>query len=608
MFKRAVIFIVIVLPLLLLASACGSNLSGEPEVVFEQEVQSLPTATPRPTLDPTDVASATAEAGPDSSGGVDLASADYDLGFELYLAACAQCHGARDASQGPSLSNMRDSAPTRIAGVTPEEYVYQSIVDPGAYIVEGYSNIMPGGFAAQFSAQEVSSLVKFILEFDPASMMGGAAAAATPASSDPGTTANNTVSGETLIVSGRLVQGTTGGAAIPPGLDMELYVLNENGELIAELTTTSADDGTYTFADVPRAANNMYLIQTRYSDVPQGAQIHPIQGNEDRLTQDVTLYERTTDPSSVAITWAQMLINFAPIEEFGLEIWLQLELINNGDQIVTSEEAAGDWFVSARLELPVGAFGIQPMQSEDSQRFIVVEENGVPVVKDTWPLRPGQVRSIVLAYYLPYENGAVIDQVLGYPVIGGAVLIPNDTVQFTSSQFDAGGDWRYRVSHGGVRVTELQPGEKVDPDEDFTLVKAHDLLNAVGPSDHLIFELAGRPTRTLDVIAAAPQTVSDTETERSYTLPMILGGAGLAAIALGLVLWWRQRSVTAIPAATSAWTPPALSADKETLLKAIATLDDAFEAGLIEEDIYEERRAILAERLLPLLDKNDRSS
>ena len=36
----------IVLPLLLIASACGANLSGEPEVVFEQEVQALPTATP----------------------------------------------------------------------------------------------------------------------------------------------------------------------------------------------------------------------------------------------------------------------------------------------------------------------------------------------------------------------------------------------------------------------------------------------------------------------------------------------------------------------------------------------------------------------------------
>ena len=597
------------LPLAMLLSACGVSLSGEPEIVSEREILAAPTVAQAPTQATTPEpagaqAVETTEPAAGDTGEIDLASADYDLGFELYLANCAQCHGAQDASQGPSLSNMRDSAATRIEGVAPADYVHQSIVDPGAYVVDGYENIMPASFGEQFSAHELDSLVRFILEFDPASMMGGAAAS----SEEQATPAPVAVStGEVLTVRGKLVQGTAGGEVIPPDLDVQLYVLDEQGNLAGTFDTSSAEDNSYTFENIPRAQGYMYLIQTRYQDVPQGTQIHPIQGDESELVQDMTLYERTTDTADIAISWAQMLINFAPIDDFGLEVWLRLELVNNSDRIVTHEKTAGahDWFVSAALELPVGAFGIQPMQSEDSQRYVVEVVDGVPVVQDTWPLRPGQMHTITVAYYVPYESGAVIDQVMGYPVLDATVLIPNDTVEFSSEQFDPVGEWRGRVSEGGVRITELEAGEQVDPDSDFSLVKAHDLTTATDADGHLVFELIGRPTRTLNVMPPTPGTAASTDDDTN-TLPMILGAAGLAVVALAGVLWWRQRGTVQVPvAALGHWTPPDPSAGKEELLRAIATLDDAYEAGHVDDAVYEERRAILTERLLPLLDQDD---
>ncbi|GIV80810.1 MAG: hypothetical protein KatS3mg051_0164 [Anaerolineae bacterium] len=212
----------------------------------------------------------------------------------------------------------------------------------------------------------------------------------------------------------------------------------------------------------PARRATFYLVQVTYDDIPQGAQIPAINGDEQTLTQDVTVYEHTTDPATVAITWAQILINYAPIQQFGLEVWLRLELANTGDRIVTLPERAGpnDWYASVAVELPPAAFGIQPMQAEGSQRYDVQVENGVPVVRDTWPLRPGQVHTITIAYYLPYEDGAVIDQAFSYPVVDGAVLLPNDTVSLRSAQLDETGEWRYRASHGGVRVTELAADER----------------------------------------------------------------------------------------------------------------------------------------------------
>jgi hypothetical protein len=81
------------------------------------------------------------------------------------------------------------------------------------------------------------------------------------------------------------------------------------------------------------------------------------------------------------------------------------------------------WPISVAIELPAGAFGIQPMQSENSQRYQVDTVNSVPVLQDNWPLRPQQVHTITVLYYLPYRN-AVIDQALGFPVMDASFCCP----------------------------------------------------------------------------------------------------------------------------------------------------------------------------------------
>lgn len=592
-------------------SACGVNMSGEPKVVDEIEIL------PQPTQPPTQTPAATADdspAGPEAAAPpaestaesqpaaqaslANLDNADFDQGRQIYLAQCASCHGAQDGV-GPSLAGMAERAATRIEGQSAADYLYQSIVEPAAYVVDGYQNIMPGDYAEKLSEQEINSLVKFMLEFTVESMMAGAGSSQPPADQSA-EVAEESAPEETLTVRGRLVQGTAGGDPIPGDLPLDLYALDPHGALIDIYETTSADDGTFEFANVARGRGYIYLVQANYANVPQGAQIPAIQGNEQTLETDVILYERTTDRSSVAVRWAQMLINYAPINEFGLEVWLRLELANTGDEIVVTDEfAANNWPVSVEIELPVGAFGIQPMQTEGSQRYEVIVEEGVPIVRDTWPLRPGQPHSITVAYYLPYTDGAVLEQGFGYPVLDATVLLPNDTVTLASAQLDVEGDWRYRVMAGGARVSELAPGEEIDPERDFSLVKAHDLLQPLRADDHLIFELIGRPTRTLDVMTTSSQP-GDSATD---PLPYILAGAGLAVIALAGVLFLRQRGAPKTPVDT--WQPPDASAGKDALLKTIADLDNAYEAGFMDEETYLRRRALLKERLIPLMDDEE---
>ncbi len=607
-------WIILAAALLVLLSACGISTSGEPKTIREQEIVSLPTQpptdTPAPTVQPTPgEAAATATGSPPAaepegaSGDADLAAAGYDLGFQVYMRECAVCHGAADG-MGPSLTAMRDRAPMVVAGLPAEEYLRQSIVEPGAFVVEGYQDIMPKDYAETLTADEIDSLITFILEFDPASMMGGAAEAETTSATSEALPVLDQE--ETLTVRGRLVQGTAGGEAISAGLPMQLYALDVHGNMAGVYEGESGDGGVFTFEKVARAVGNMYLVQVTYDGIAQGAQVPAINGDEETVTQDITVYERTTDTSTIAITWAQMLINYAPIEQFGLEVWLRLELANTGDRIVTLDETAGpnNWFVSVAIELPPNAFGIQPMQAEGSQRYDVEVVDNVPIVRDTWPLRPGQVHTVTVAYYLPYEDGAVIDQAFGYPVVDGAVLLPNDTVKLVSSQFDEAGAWRYRVSAGGVRVTELAPDEKIDPDKDFTLVKEHLLTRPLTASERLIFELVGRPTRTISMMSASPSSSEG----GADIVPLILAAAGLLIIGAAGVLWLRQRRAAAeLPSLQPAdgWQAPPVSAGKDALLAAVAALDDAFERGNLDDETYQERRALLMERLLPLMGEDE---
>lgn len=614
----------LLLVLLLALSACGIDLSGEPEILSEVEIQTRPTtaATPIPTAaagapEPVDGVAAPpapavtepAEAPPAASTGEapesgDVLAGDFDRGMALYLQECAACHGAQDGA-GPSLAAMRDVAGERVEGLSAVEYLHQSIVDPGAFVVPGYEDIMPKDYGERLSQDDLDSLVKFILEFTPAAMAGaqggeGAAPQGSPTDDPHAVLTSVPSTNGTLTVRGRIIQGTEGGASIPPDLPVEVYALDPHGAVVGIYEAACDAEGTYEIRDVARGEGFLYLVRTDYADIPQGAQTPAIAGDEEVVNADVTVYERTTSRDTVAISMARMLVNYAPINEFGLEVRLDLELINTGDQIVASDKLADrGWPISVEVELPVGAFGIQPMQSEGSQRYQVQMVGQIPVVQDTWPLRPGQRHTITILYYLPYEDEAVLDQAFGYPVMDASVLLPNDTVTFESEAFEEEGEFRYRVLSGGLRVEGLNPSEEIDPD-DRTLIKAYDLREPLSADERIVFTLAGRPTRTVNVMNPAAQPADS----GMNPLPYLFAGAGLAVLVMAGVMWWRQRGA-APPVPVARWQPPGRDATKEDLLRALAELDDAYAEGAIDDETYAERREVLKERLIPFLDDDN---
>ena len=80
---------------------------------------------------------------------------------------CVTCHSLAAGSTivGPSLAGIADRAAGRVGGLDAPSYLEQSIVDPDAFVVEGFeSGKMPGVWGEVLSAEQIDALVQYLLE------------------------------------------------------------------------------------------------------------------------------------------------------------------------------------------------------------------------------------------------------------------------------------------------------------------------------------------------------------------------------------------------------------------------------------------------------------
>jgi caa(3)-type oxidase subunit IV len=83
-------------------------------------------------------------------------------GQQLFSDNCAMCHDGQSGI-GPPFKGMVDRADSRVRGESAEQYIHQSIVDPSAYVVAGYQDMMPKNFAQKFSNEQIDALVAYIM-------------------------------------------------------------------------------------------------------------------------------------------------------------------------------------------------------------------------------------------------------------------------------------------------------------------------------------------------------------------------------------------------------------------------------------------------------------
>jgi mono/diheme cytochrome c family protein len=111
---------------------------------------------------------AAAKTGDDEGALASAGLAQAKTGTQIFTAAgCAGCHTFGPAKStgtiGPDLNELKTEAAKMEKGKSAEEYIRESLEDPGAFVVKGYPNAMPA-FKGRLTDAQIKALVDFLLQ------------------------------------------------------------------------------------------------------------------------------------------------------------------------------------------------------------------------------------------------------------------------------------------------------------------------------------------------------------------------------------------------------------------------------------------------------------
>ncbi|MFW5941070.1 MAG: c-type cytochrome [Chloroflexota bacterium] len=380
---------------------------------------------------------------------------------------------------------------------------------------------------------------------------------------------------EAAVITGTVTNQTTGGT-LPEGTPVELSAFTAEFEPSLTMTTTLDAEGRFAFDLTMVPPDLAYVATVEYEDINYGSDFGRIDRDEAALALTVPVYEHSTDPSSVYVSQLHIILEFT---EGQVQV-SELYQFSQEDPVVFVGETGDAEEGTVRIALPDEAgdpsfnrsFG--GMESFIPAEDVIQTESGWA---DTVPLRPGQgTLSLLVRYTMPYERALTFAHDVHYAVDSVNLVMPD----------------------AGVELAQAEQWQAQGPQ---TMGEAGTFLNfarqGVSAGDSVRFDLEGRPRQIATAAGNVPARDENTEL-------LIGGGVLLLAVALGgyaLHLW---RNNQAAPAADVAGAPvvqsAAVASRRDELLHAIAALDDAHQAGEIDDDTYEEQRQALKEELLEI--------
>ena len=78
--------------------------------------------------------------------------------------ACNSCHTVDGSPlSGPTLQGLGARAGNQVAGLGSGDYVLQSITQPAAHLVPGFSNLMYGQYGERLTGQQLADVIAYVL-------------------------------------------------------------------------------------------------------------------------------------------------------------------------------------------------------------------------------------------------------------------------------------------------------------------------------------------------------------------------------------------------------------------------------------------------------------
>ncbi len=346
----------------------------------------------------------------------------------------------------------------------------------------------------------------------------------------------------TIVVEGSVLDGTAGGH-VGPGLPV--FLVSSAGPE-RELQAATDEDGKFRFDTPPPPTGERLGVSIQYQGAVYGAIVQVVQGLT--LPMTITVYDSSDDESLIEASSASLL--FARADRATQTLWALeiVKLVNDNDQT----------YVPGPGPMQLLRFGLPPGADDLSVDTGLIGADVLQVDRGfaiTAPVPPGE-HEVMYAYSIPYEGSEMdFTKSLPYGAAGLRILVPEEVAGLSSSAGETErvtiGDRPYRLLSG----TDLPRGAKVP------------------------FELISLPQASLG--DRALQGVRWVRLE--YAAVVGLGLVMASLIAFALV----RRG-------------PGESAERVHLVRVIASLDPAFEAGEIGRSEYERARGALTASLTSL--------
>jgi hypothetical protein len=370
------------------------------------------------------------------------------------------------------------------------------------------------------------------------------------------------------VIEAQVVNGTEGGGSVE-GLTVTLYAFQNMVELDSLTAVTNAE-GQVRFEELETSPDIVYVLSVTYAGIEYGSlPLDFTGGDETTLVVSLQVYETTESFEQAAIQVERMHV-FVDLEDGVMSVG-ELHIFSNSSDrtFIGTEHPELDQRVTLRFVLPEGATELHFQMSGEDDRYVVTKDG----FADTEAVRPGTSQQVLYGYNLSYGQADSFDFVrsLLYPTTNLNVLVPRMGVDVTSDQ---------------VELNEIRT------------VEGQAYLNLNGRNLAAGDELSVHFEGLQDIVHQATATGA---TQNEFDPKWI--ALGLAALALvgGIIYPSLRRSRTPVPASA-----PIEPTDVRLtrLLQAIADLDDAFEAGRVDEAGYRQQRRALKDEALTLMQES----
>jgi mono/diheme cytochrome c family protein len=371
---------------------------------------------------------------------------------------------------------------------------------------------------------------------------------------------------ETINFFGTVTHGTAGNS-VSEGQTVELrYGNSDDGVQVLESSLDANNQ--YRFEGIPFNPDYDYFAIATYQErgfVGELLEASAIQADNE---QNITLYEVTEDPSVVVLRQVDFVLEYLPVEGLGTGLVITQQNIyeNTSDRLFHLNPPGGNLSASLLMQLPIGA---AILNDPNDPRFLQAQ-NEYAIV-DLRPVYPG-LHIIESVYFIPYENGRVIDIPVNNRLEGDVNIIVTDSELTITSDI-------YQL------IGEINLGTEDNP----FIGRQFTGTTNLAVNESIIFDIEGQ------VFPNTNTGLNTTVLTQEQLIPIVLVIiAVIGVVAVGIVIGLRSRA-----------NDPQREIDR--LLQEITELEISHEAGQVNHDVFQEKRKILRDQLAQLLAENTES-